>query len=229
VLTPRRIVLWLGAYAAAMAWIEAAVVVYLRRIHYPDNPLAIFPLRAWPASELAVELVREAATIVMILAVALLSVPGRTRRTAAFLYVFGIWDLCYYLWLKVMIGWPVSWTEWDILFLIPWPWLAPWLTPALVALLFTLWGGGLLGRKEETIVPRRSWLLAAAGLLLMLASFLEPFLGIPGGFAAGAGSFVPSRFLWAAYLPGAALLAAGLFIARPGRIATSPVAAPPPA
>jgi hypothetical protein len=212
-----------------MAWIEAAVVVYLRRIHYPDNPLVVFPLRAWPASELLVEVVREAATIVMILAVALLSVPGRTRRTAAFLYIFGVWDLCYYLWLKVMIGWPVSWTEWDILFLIPWPWLAPWLTPALVALLFTLWSGGVLGRKEETAVPRRAVLLAVAGLLLVLASFLEPALGIPGGIAAGAGSFVPTRFPWAAYLPGMALLAAGLFIARPGRIATSPVAAPPSA
>jgi len=229
VLTPRLTVLWLGAYAAAMAWIEAAVVVYLRRIHYPENPLTIFPMRIWTVPELLVEVVREAATIVMILAVALLAVPGRTRRTAAFLYVFGAWDLCYYLWLKVVLGWPVSWAEWDILFLIPWPWLAPWLTPALAALLFVLWGGGVLVSEEETAVPHRAWLLAASGLLLMLTSFLEPALGIPGGIAAGAGQFVPSRFLWAAYLPGASLLAAGLFIGRPGRIATSPVAAPPAA
>jgi hypothetical protein len=229
VLTPRRTVLWLGVYAAAMAWIEAAVVVYLRRIHYPENPLAIFPMRVWTPSEFMVEVVRESATIVMILAVALLAVSGRVRRTAAFLYVFGIWDLCYYLWLKVMLGWPVSWAEWDILFLIPWPWLAPWLTPALAALLFVIWGGGVLGGEEETAIPRRAMALAVSGLLLMLASFLEPALSIPGGIAAGVGQFVPSRFLWAAYLPGLALLVAGLFVGRPGRIATSPVAAPPAA
>jgi hypothetical protein len=203
-----------------MAWIEAAVVVYLRRIYYPEDPLTIFPLRVWTTSDLLIEVVREAATIVMILAVALLAAAGKTRRTAAFLYVFGVWDLCYYLWLKVMLGWPVSWTEWDILFLIPWPWLAPWLTPAVAALLFTIWGGGVLAREEDTAVPPRALALALSGLLLMLASFLEPALGVPGGIAAGARQFVPSRFLWAVYLPGAALLAAGLFVGRPGRSAT---------
>ena len=144
VLTPRRTVLWLGVYAAAMAWLEAAVVVYLRRLYYPDDQLTLFPMRLWRTSDLVVEIGREAATIVMILAVALLAVPGRTRRTAAFLYVFGVWDLFYYLWLKLALGWPVSWADWDILFLIPWAWLAPWFTPAVAALLFALWGGGVL-------------------------------------------------------------------------------------
>jgi hypothetical protein len=219
VLTTRRTVLWLSLYAAAMAWIEAAVVVYLRRIHYPETPLEIFPLRVWTGAELLVEIVREAATIVMILAVALLAVPGRVRRTAAFLFVFGAWDLCYYLWLKVMLGWPVSWTEWDILFLIPWPWLAPWFTPAVAALLFVLWGGGVLIREAETEVPPRALAGATTGLLLMLASFLEPFLRMTGAGNAGA---VPSRFLWAAYLPGLALLTAGLWVGRPGRIGPPP-------
>jgi hypothetical protein len=226
-LTPRRTVLWLGVYAAAMAWVEAAVVVYLRRLFYPDDPLTLFPMRVWRTSDLLVELGREAATIVMILAVALLATAGRTRRVAAFLYVFGVWDLCYYLWLKLALGWPASWADWDILFLIPWPWLAPWFTPAVVALLFALWGGGVLAREEATGVPRRAALLAAAGLSLVLASFLEPALPLLGASAAAAGRFVPSRFLWAAFLPGAALLAAGLFLGRPGRNASAAAATPP--
>lgn len=215
-LTPRRTVLWLGVYAAAMAWVEAAAVVYLRRIHYPDNPLALFPLRAWPATDLGVEIVREAATIAMILAVALLSVPGRTRRIAAFLYVFGLWDLFYYAWLKVVLGWPAAWADWDILFLIPWPWLAPWYAPAAVAVMLALWGGGVLVGGAEPAVSRGSLLLAAAGLLLVLASFLEPALRSSGGVGAPGGRFVPSRFLWEVYLPGSALLASGLFAGRAG-------------
>ena len=225
-LTPRRTVLCLGVYAAAMAWLEAAVVVYLRRLYYPDDQLTLFPMRVWRTSDLVVEIGREAATIVMILAVALLAVPGRTRRAAAFLYVFGVWDLCYYLWLKLALGWPVSWSDWDILFLIPWAWLAPWFTPAVAALLFALWGGGVLAAEAETEIPRRAWRLAIAGLTLMLGSFLEPALPLVGQSAMVAAQFVPSRFMWAAYLPGAALLASGLFVGRPGRIAMEIAALP---
>jgi hypothetical protein len=213
----RSTVIWLVVYAAAMAWVEAALVVYLRRLYYPDDPLVMFPLRIWPMRDLLMELVREAATLAMILAVSLLAVRGRVRRTAAFLLVFGIWDLCYYLWLKVALGWPVSWTEWDVLFLIPWPWLAPWLTPAAAALLFALWAAPVLAREEETIVPARSWVLGAAGLFLMLASFLAPALPILGGDPALVAAFVPGGFPWWLYLPGAALLAAGLFAGRAGR------------
>jgi hypothetical protein len=211
----RRTLLCLGAYAAAMAWVEAAVVVYLRRLYYPDDPLAIFPLCIWPMRDLLVELAREAATIVMIIAVALLAVPGRVRRTAAFLFVFGVWDLCYYLWLKVALGWPASWTEWDILFLIPWPWLAPWVAPAVVALFFVLWSAPVLAQEEEFVVPRRAWVLCAVGLCLMLASFLAPALPMLGDPAALA-VFVPVRFPWWLYLPGLSLLAAGLFAGRAG-------------
>jgi len=226
VLTPRRTVLWLGVYAAAMAWVEAAVVVYLRRLYYPDDQLTLFPMRVWRTADLLVELGREAGTIVMILAVALLSATGRTRRVAAFLYVFGVWDLCYYLWLKLVLGWPASWADWDILFLIPWAWLAPWFTPAVAALLFALWGGRVLAVETETEVPRRAWRLAIGGLMLMLASFLEPALPLLGEGDAAAARFVPSRFLWVVYLPGAALLASGLIIGRPRKIAVELVALP---
>lgn len=225
-MTPRRTVLWLGVYAAAMAWLEAAVVVYLRRLYYPDDQLTLLPMRIWRTSDLLVEIGRETATIVMILAVALIAVPGRTRRIAAFLYVFGVWDLFYYLWLKLALGWPVSWADWDILFLIPWAWLAPWFTPAIAALLFALWGGVVIANSAETTVPRRASLLALAGLSLVLASFLEPALPLLGMGAAASAQFVPSRFLWAVYLPGVALLAAGLFIGRPGRVGAPAAAAP---
>ena len=217
-----RVLVTLGVYAASMAWVESTLVVYLRRLYYPDNPLVMFPLRIWPMQDLLMELVREAATLVMILAVSLLSVRGRVRRTAAFLFVFGVWDLCYYLFLKAALGWPVTWTEWDVLFLIPWPWLAPWVTPAVAALLFVLWAIPVLGREEDVAVPRRFWALVAGGLCLMLASFLAPALPLLGADPEAIAKFVPVRFPWWLYLPGAALLATGLVAgrARAGRRAS---------
>ena len=83
-----------------MAYLEAAVVVYLRRLYYPENPLALFPLRVWSPADLFVELGREVSTVAMILAAAALAERGGMRVFAAFAFVFGVWDVFYYLWLK---------------------------------------------------------------------------------------------------------------------------------
>ncbi|RMG62364.1 MAG: hypothetical protein D6715_12330, partial [Calditrichaeota bacterium] len=209
----RRTLLWLSIYAIAMAFLEAAVVVYLRQLYYPENPLVIFPPRFMNQLDLAVELGREASTVAMMLAVAFLAVrKNPTRIFAAFVYQFGVWDLFYYLWLKVCIGWPVSWTEWDVLFLIPWVWLGPWICPALIALLFGLWGGRVLLQNGEVYLRRRGLWLFVLGSLLGLVSFLQPAVPVllregVEGFA----RFEPGGFWWGAYLPGLLLMAVGLF------------------
>ena len=66
-----------------------------------------------------IEVLREAATLVILAGVGLAA--GRTfiQRFSIFLVAFGIWDLCYYLFLKLLLGWPASVWTWDILFLIP--------------------------------------------------------------------------------------------------------------
>ena len=84
----------------------------------------------------------------------------------------------------------------------------------------------MLAAEAETTVPRRAWLLAIGGLALMLASFLEPALPLLGQSAEAAARFVPSRFLWAVYLPGVALLMSGLFLGRPRRRAVAVAARP---
>ena len=109
---------WLSGYAIAMAALEAIVVVYLRTLYYPEDVRLIFPLKFMAELDFVLELGREAAAVAMILAVAALSEWERRGRVfAAFVYVFGVWDVFYYVWLKVMIGWPMSWLEWDVLFL----------------------------------------------------------------------------------------------------------------
>lgn len=146
--------LWgVTAFAVAMGWVEAAVVVYLRALYYPQGfviPQKIgFPfIRFGPVPELKVfsprdmktEIIREAATLVMLLTVAWLA--GRKLRTrwAAFIWAFGVWDLTYYLWLYVLIGWPPALTTTDVFFLIPTPWLGPVWLPMVCSLVLVWWG-----------------------------------------------------------------------------------------
>src|SRR5205814_8206179 len=90
----------------------------------------------------------------------------RARAFGAFLYVFGIWDIAYYAWLKLLLGWPTQWLEWDVLFLIPWPWLGPWLAPALVSLLFVAAGARLLSVTARFTRLARATVFPGAGLVV---------------------------------------------------------------
>jgi hypothetical protein len=210
-----RIVILLTLYAVAMAYVEAALVVHLRHLYYADNPLALFPLRLMSHADLGMEIAREAATLVMILSVALLAVDTMGRRFAAFVYVFGTWDLGYYAFLKLLMDWPQSWLEWDVLYLIPWPWLGPWLAPAAIALLFVVWGARTLVAETGPRFTRRAGLLFLLGAALGLAAFLWPGARLlPGGEAAFE-AYQPAGFPWAVYGAGLACMTVSLFMASP--------------
>jgi hypothetical protein len=207
----RRRLVCLSAFALAMAWFEAALVVYLRTALHPENVVELFPLRLMPVWLWRIELGRELSTLVMLAAVALLAERSSTRRAAAFLYLFGLWDILYYVWLEVMIGWPQSWMEWDVLFLIPWVWLGPWICPALIAVVFVVWGARALGSSATLRFSRWGMALLVAGGLLALLSFLEPAARVilENGVDALDG-YSPGEFLWLACVPGVVLMAAGL-------------------
>jgi len=205
-----RSLAWLAIYALAMGLVEAAIVIHLRHLYYPDNPLVIFPVRLLGNADLALELARELATVLMVAAVAALAARGALRVFAAFLFVFGLWDLGYYFWLKVFLGWPVDWLEWDTLFLIPWAWLGPWLAPALVALLFVVWGAGVLGSGRAGPLARGGLATFAAGAALALVAFLQPATGAILHGLEGFRGFVPGGFWWALFWPGLAGMSAGL-------------------
>src|SRR5262245_16854815 len=114
---------WVSVYAIAMALLEAVVVAYLRALlQITDQHVAL-------GSYIPLEIGREVATIVMLVAVGWLA--GRTglERWAYGLFAFGLWDIWYYIWLKVLIGWPETLLDWDILFLIPLRWWGPVLSP----------------------------------------------------------------------------------------------------
>ena len=214
-----RNLVWLSLFAIAMAQVEASLVVHLRTIYYPDNPLAIFPLSLLSPRDLAIELVRELATVVMILSVALLASRGSALRFATFVYVFGLWDLFYYVWLKIMIGWPLAWLEWDVLFLIPWPWLGPWLTPALIALLFVIWGGRAIASGKTIRFSRANTLLFVSGVTLALAAFLLPAVPLLRQGEEALRHYQPHAFMWWLYIPGYLLMAGSLWrVTRDARL-----------
>jgi hypothetical protein len=126
-----------AVYAAAMAIVEAMVVYYLRRLFALQYAAVFAPGRfVFPAAYLRHEQIREAATIVMLLAVAFLAGRGLLQKLAYFLLAFGVWDIGYYVALKVMLGWPPSLDTRDLLFLTPHQWWAPVWQPLLVSSAF---------------------------------------------------------------------------------------------
>lgn len=127
----RSIWTWLSLYAAAMALVEAACVVTLKQLFYPGGWAP--PFAPMPAGPLLLEQVREIATLVMIASVACLA--GRTIRArfAAGLWVFGVWDILYYAFLRWLTGFPRSLADVDVVFLVPIAWIFPVWVPFLTS------------------------------------------------------------------------------------------------
>ncbi len=127
------------AYAAGMAWVESAVVYYLRTMLDRLEPYQPRPLPEAGGLGPA-EFVREAATLVMLLMVGILAGRNWRSRLGYAVFAFGVWDILYYVFLNVMCDWPQSLMDWDLLFLIPLPWWGPVLAPVLIASLMVIWG-----------------------------------------------------------------------------------------
>ncbi|MBN2105492.1 hypothetical protein JW835_15745 [bacterium] len=167
------IFLWLFVYSAAMAYLESAVVVYLRWLYYPDGLTTT--LNEMSMQALVVEIAREAATVVMLFAVAIMAGKNRIQRTAAFLFCFGVWDVFYYIWLKVLLDWPAGLLDWDVLFLIPTIWIGPVLAPVLVS--FGLIGTGILIyhlnlQDKHVHAGWLEWCLMLTGCGIIFLSFI---------------------------------------------------------
>ncbi len=169
----RKTLLSLSLFSVTFAFVEAAVVIYLRTLYYPEG--FAFPLKLISADHLVVELAREFATIVMLATAGMLAGRTRWQRFAYFIIAFGLWDIFYYVWLKVAINWPASLFEWDILFLIPLPWIGPVIAPVLISTLMIVAGLFILRWEESGVSfkpPRSAWVLSVAGSAIILYSFM---------------------------------------------------------
>jgi hypothetical protein len=169
-----RKIFWILVFGIAMALVEAAVVLYLRALYYPEG--FAFPLRMITVRHLIVELGRETATIFVLVAVAALSGKRFWEKFAYFIICFGFWDIFYYLWLKLALGWPSSLLDWDMLFLIPLPWIGPVIAPISIAIMMILAGlliTALYKRGYDFQPPFLTWVLTIIGTLAILYSFMR--------------------------------------------------------
>jgi hypothetical protein len=175
---PRYVWLWL--FGIALGWFEAAVVIDLRALLYPEG--FRFPLVVIPEPLARVEIAREAASLVLITAVACLAARRALGRFAGVLIAFGVWDLAYYAGLKLVLGWPETLATRDVLFFVPVIWTGPVWAPGLVAA--TLVGAGsylFLTPDRPRAYRAGDWLIELAAGLLVILSFTQPWRAVLDG------------------------------------------------
>lgn len=169
-------ILWFLVFGIAMAFLETAIVIYLRKLYYADG--FNFPLKIIDADIAVTELIRELATMVMLLGIGIVAGRKNIERFAYFILSFAIWDIFYYVFLKIMLGWPESFLTWDILFLLPTIWVGPVLAPIINSVTMILLAFSIIRyveKKGSTHVSMTEWLLLVAGSLLVIFSYTQEF------------------------------------------------------
>jgi hypothetical protein len=218
----RRRLLLLVLFGVAFGYAEAATVVYIRVMYEPIHQ-RLFPDRAandlFPFLSLerwsheapsytqgpALEVGRELCTILLVALMAWAVSRSTGRWFASFALCFGVWDVAYYLWLRLLIGWPASLFDWDLLFAAPLPWVGPVLAPLLVAATMTATGIVYLWLDAGDRPPRPRaghWAAVLLGALTIMVAFWWDFRNI---MAEG----VPGPFNWPLFLAGLGLGLAG--------------------
>ncbi len=206
---------WLTCFSIAMGFMEGAIVIYLRKIYYPDG--FRFPLSTIDSSIGLVEFLREAATVIMLVAIGIIAGKNGRERFLYFMYCFGIWDITYYVVLKIFLGWPVSIFDWDILFLIPIPWVGPVLAPCIVSLSMICIAIIFIDSKRP--LNNAAIALMIFGCIIIVYSFCIDYLNLifidgkqlwrPGssdGLFREMKSFIPVQYNWKLFCVGEGLI-----------------------
>lgn len=213
---------WLTVFAVAMGFLEAIVVVYLRQIYYPGG--FDFPLKMMSPEIITVEWIREFATLVMLAAVGIIAGKNNLQKLLYFLFSFAVWDIFYYVALKLLLGWPASLLTWDILFLIPVTWLGPVLAPVICSLTMIMMAAVLIPLQEKQASFRTlfyDWVLIFLGAFIILYTFIRDYsaLLISYGFIGGKGKpadekglmeavarYIPTEYNWILFIAGEVLI-----------------------
>lgn len=223
-----KLLLWLGLFSIAMGFMETAVVVYLRKIYYPGG--FNFPLVPIEPALAVTEFWREAATVIMLGVIGYLAGKNKTQRWAFFVFCFAVWDMFYYVFLKLLLDWPESLFTWDILFLIPVPWIGPVLAPCIVSLTMILFCIAVVyfddqGRALKFSVSQI--MLFVFGCLIIIISFMWDYityltlndhphkvwtLSNNENMFSEIASYVPSRYNWWMFIVGEVMLLLSLFV-----------------
>ena len=208
-----KILRWMALFAISMAYFESAVVVYLRRLYNINDLMISKPLLEPQIG--AIEIGREAASLVMLLAVGWVAGKKIQSRVGFSIFAFGTWDIFYYIWLKIFIGWPGSVMDMDILFYIPLPWWGPVLAPILISVLMIIAGIIVVIKEENGILIHArnfDWVILSGGVFLLLYSFMADALKTLPADTLTLHTLRPTQFNWPVFLIG--LVLAGVFVWR---------------
>lgn len=227
-----KTILHLTIFSIAMGLLEAVVVIYLRELYYPEG--FHFPLKMMDPHIAVIEICREAATLIMLLMISFLATSKRIVRFALFLLSFAIWDIFYYVFLKLFIGWPESLFTWDILFLIPIAWVGPVIAPIINALTMMLLALLIIyysDTKGIRMIPGISWILLILGSLITVFVYIQDYgnfmlqeFSLAELFSSArsdevlrfASTYIPQSFNWYLFLAGELAILSGIafFISR---------------
>ena len=86
-------IVWIVIFAIAMAFLEAAVVVYLRRLYGISDPILTVP--PFDPQIARIELGRELATLLMLLSLGWIAGQKLQSRLGFTLVAFGVWVIVY--------------------------------------------------------------------------------------------------------------------------------------
>jgi hypothetical protein len=220
----RRTIVLLTIFSIAMGFLETAVVIYLRELYYPKG--FQFPLIPIPPSISVVELLREAATIIMLVCIGVIAGETTAQRFSFFIYCFAVWDIFYYVFLKLFLGWPESLFTFDILFLIPVLWVGPVLAPCILSLtMIVLMLMATYFHERDVIVTinRREWMMMISGTVVVILSFILDYAAyvLQSGKSIWTpmsqqemfnevSNYVPQSFNWWMFAAGEGLIVAGI-------------------
>jgi hypothetical protein len=214
-------------FAIAMGFLESAVVVYLREIYYPAG--FKFPLAPISPNIAITEILREAATLIMLLGIGYLAGRNFSTRFAWFIYSFAIWDIFYYVFLKLLLNWPESLMTDDILFLIPVTWVGPVITPVIVSFSMILLATIIIYNDDQHIKTRLNvsdWLIFIVGSLILILGFtwdysnyiLEHFsfseifsVQNKDALYKTAAQYIPRNFNWFLFILGQSTILYGIY------------------
>jgi hypothetical protein len=213
--------LWVGLFALAMGYLESAVVVYIRALYYPEG--FSFPLKLVSEQIMITELWREAATMVMLLGIGILAGKTALQRFAYFIYAFAIWDIFYYVFLWVLIGWPQSLFTWDVLFFIPTTWIGPVIAPVINSMTMILLALVIIYNRDIPWNVQTIWMvwtLLIAGAVIIIFSYTLEYSqfilqryswhdllvnGISKQMLISGTEYIPQKFPWWIFLVGEAM------------------------
>lgn len=216
-----------GLFAVTMGFLEAIVVIYLREIFYPEG--FQFPLVIIPQKLFNIEILRETTTIVMLGCIGLLAGKTKYEKFGWFLLAFGIWDIFYYIGLKLSLDWPASLMTWDILFLIPVTWIGPVLAPIICSftmIILAILIIGLVNKGYTISFGKYSRTLFIIGAIIIFFSFIESYLILlylegffnlfnntfsQASMEKAVTAFVPEKFNWLLFWIGEFFILGGVF------------------